>query len=47
VSDVAGEGEALRYLIVVDGLGWGDGRARDLGVGEVVIVELQLVGNDA
>ena len=47
VGDVAGEGETLGYLIVVDGLGWGDGCARDFGVGEVVVVELQLVGYDA
>jgi hypothetical protein len=41
---MAGEREALRYLIVVLGLGWGDRRAGYLGVGEVVVVEVQLVG---
>jgi hypothetical protein len=47
VSNVAGEREALGYLIVVLGLGRRDGCARDFGVGEVVVVELQLVGYDA
>jgi hypothetical protein len=41
---MAGEREALRYFIVVLGLGWGDGCAGDLGVGEVVVVEVELVG---
>jgi hypothetical protein len=44
VGDVAGEREALGYLIVLLGLGWGDGCAGDLGVVEVVVVELELVG---
>jgi hypothetical protein len=44
MGDVACEGKALGYLIVVYGFGWWDGRARDFGVGKVVIVELQLVG---
>ncbi len=47
VGDMAGEGEALGDLVVVLLLGWGNGCARDLGVGEVVVVEVQLEGNDA
>lgn len=47
VGDMAGEGKALGYLVVVLGLWRGNGGARDLRVGEVVVVEVQLVGDDA
>jgi hypothetical protein len=47
VGDVAGEREALGYLIVGLGLWRGDGCAGDLGVVEVVVVEVELVGYDA
>ena len=46
MGNVAGECETLGNLIVVYGLGWGNGGARDFGVGEVVVVELQLVRYD-
>jgi len=44
MGDVPGKREALRDFIVVLGLWWGDGGAGDFRVGEVVVVELQLVG---
>jgi hypothetical protein len=47
MGDVAGEREALGYLIVLLGLGWRYDGARDLGVGEEVVVEVELEGNDA
>ena len=46
VGDVAGQCEALGYLVVVLLLGRGDGCACNLRVGEVVVVEVQLVGDD-
>jgi hypothetical protein len=47
VGDVASEREALGYLVVLLGLGRRYYGARDLGVGEEVVVEVELEGNDA
>ena len=47
VGDMAGQREALRDLVVILLLGWGDGRAGDLRVREVVVVEVQLERDDA
>lgn len=47
VGDMAGEGEAGGQLVVVLGLRRRDDGGCDLGVGEVVVVEVQLVGDDA
>jgi hypothetical protein len=47
MGDVAGEREALGYLVILLGLGWRYDGARDLGVGEEVVVEVELEGNDA
>lgn len=47
VSDMAGQREALGYFVVVLLLGRGDGCARDLRVRKIVVVEMQLVWNDA
>jgi hypothetical protein len=44
VGNMAGEGKALGDLVIVLGLWRGDGGARNLRVGEVVVVEVQLVG---
>lgn len=44
MSNVASEREALGYLIVALLLGRGDDGGGDFGIGEVLVVELKLVG---
>jgi hypothetical protein len=47
MGDVAGEREALGYLIILLCLGRRYYGTRDLGVGEEVVVQMELEGNDA